>query len=198
MPLILLVGGSSTVMHWIRPGSVTTVRSSARWLSVKPETFECPTGRSQLIRLVGRLEGLPSGAVLAYEAIEIDSNGGHAVLGVAANILVEADLEVSPTRLVLNERDRSGDLRGTLTLQNRGRAVAQVRLSSSSPGVILQREECVVKPGKRIRLGVRVPGSALPPGEDVSISVRSDDSDSPAKTLGGKAESSTISPWLIT
>ena len=171
------IDGSFRVFNRGLGDLVGTVRSTASWLSVKPETFECPTGRSQLIRLVGRLEGLPSGAVLAYEAIEIDSNGGHAVLGVAANILVEADLEVSPTRLVLNERDRSGDLRGTLTLQNRGRAVAQVRLSSSSPGVILQREECVVKPGKRIRLGVRVPGSALPPGEDVSISVRSDDSE---------------------
>jgi len=167
--------GSFTVFNRGLGTLVGSVRSAVDWLTVDPDDFECATGRSQLIHVRAGLEGQPSGPVAAMEAIHIDSNGGQAVLGVHAGVVLKPLLEVLSSPLQLGKSDPSGTVSGTLLLRNAGGSVARVQLSSSDPDLAFQRDVCLVKPGKEIQIGVRLAEDASDVGEGLSITARAED-----------------------
>jgi len=153
------------------------MQSRLEWLAIEPSSFDCPTGRSQSVRVRVQPRGLPKGAHSEKEAIVIDTNGGQAAMDLCLGILLEPRLDIRPSPLLLRQISETEEAEGQLILRNEGQAVARAQLSSSSSELSLQRNVCTVKPGKQIRIGVRLHGSTLLEPNDLFVTVTAEDSE---------------------
>jgi len=153
------------------------IQSRVEWLTIEPSSFDCPTGRSQSIRVRGHPVGVPKGDVSEKEAIVVDSNGGQAAIDLFLGILLQPQLEIRPSPLLLRQTGETEDAEGQLTLRNDGQAAARAKLSSSTSELTLQRNACTVKPGKQIRIGVSLQRSTLPEPNEIFITVTAEASE---------------------
>ncbi|MCG2768775.1 MAG: hypothetical protein L6435_10410, partial [Anaerolineae bacterium] len=153
------------------------IQSRVEWLAIEPSSFDCPTGRSQSVRVKAWPKGLPKGSVSEKDAIVVDTNGGQAVMDLCFGIVLEPRLEIRPSPLLLTRTNETEDAVGQLTLRNEGQAVARAQLRSSSSELTLQRNACTVKPGKQIRIGVSLHESTLPQPNDLFVTVTVEESE---------------------
>jgi len=153
------------------------IQSKVDWLTIEPSSFDCPTGRSQSVRVRGCPRGLPKGDVSEKEAIVVDTNGGQAAVDLFLNILLWPQLEIRPSPLLLRQTSETEEAKGQLTLRNKGQAVARAQLTSSSSELTLQRNTCTVKPGKQVHVGVSLRRSTLSEQSEMFVTVTAEASE---------------------
>ncbi len=179
------IEGSFTVFNHGLGTLSGAVESVVEWLSVEPTSFDCPTGRSQPIRVRARPEGIPDGPVSDTDAILVRTNGGQAAIDVGLTVSLRPRLEIGSSPLLLRQADPSGEASGQLAFRNVGKAIARAQVSSSTPELTLQRSVCTVKPGKQIRIGVslREPTRFEPHDLFVTLSAEGTETRIPVKVV---------------
>jgi hypothetical protein len=150
------VRGSLTIFNHGLGSLSGVIRPGVAWLRVDPSSFECDTGKSCQIAVYGVPADLPSGTFAEDQAVLIESNGGEASLAVRLEVILEPQLEATPVPLVLERTDASALASAQLVLRNAGYAAVRVELRPSSSCIQLQRRVYVVKPGKEVRVEIRL------------------------------------------
>ena len=107
------------------------------------------------------MDEFPADAVYGEGYVFLESNGGAAEVQAVVNVILEPDVHPTAESVVLTS-GAGGDLGGRLSLRNDGMATAHLELQPSSPEIILSRDLCDIKPGKRVRISVRWEGEARP------------------------------------
>lgn len=159
------------------------IRTDQTWLVTSRSSFECETGRSVEVHVSTDMAEFPEGAMYGEGHIHLESNGGRAEVEVVISVLLEPRIEATgPVRLSArpegsadesDERGAEGVSRqGRLTLANVGLAPAHLELIPGAEGIELSRSFCDVKPGKRVRIGVRWQGPEPTPDAEPHIEVR--------------------------
>lgn len=101
------------------------VRCRAPWLTASPEQFRVPAGDSLTVTVRADSQSLPPGDATHTWALVVESNGGHAVLGVQMRVL-SPRLEIEPSQIDLGAIDlaRPGATKSAeLTIRNTGPGV---------------------------------------------------------------------------
>lgn len=153
------VGGSFRVFNYGLGLLRGSVRTDHTWLVVDRASFECETGRSVEIRVTTDMDEFPADAVYGEGYVFLESNGGAAEVQAVVNVILEPDVHPTAESVVLTS-GAGGDLGGRLSLRNDGMATAHLELQPSAPEIILSRDLCDIKPGKRVRISVRWEGEA--------------------------------------
>ncbi len=108
------------------------------WLTASPEQFKVPAESSTHITVKANSEMLPSGDATHAWALILESNGGHAVLGVQMQV-TSPHLTVQPTHIDL----------GTIDLAQPGaKSSAELTVCNTGPGVltgaVTTEADCVI------------------------------------------------------
>lgn len=102
------------------------VRCRVPWLTASPEEFRVPAGDRIQIAVKADSEMLPVGHATHAWALIVESNGGHAVLGVQMQVM-SPRLQVEPEQMDLGIADLA---------QPGARKVAELAVRNTGPGVL--------------------------------------------------------------
>ncbi len=141
--------------------------SQVPWLTVDPPAFECATGASLQVRVQAIPEGLRAGANDVAGVLLVESNGGNEEIGVHLDVVLVPNLVVRPESLTFKS-DGPSELE--LTLENDGYGAERVRVVPEASWLKVNREKCIVKGGRTVRLKVRASGAEA--GAESVIEVR--------------------------
>ena len=151
------------------------VRTDRTWLVVDRASFTCETGRSVEIRVGTDMDEFPRDALYGEGYVFLESNGGAAEVQAVVNVLLEADVRATAEGVVLAARAEGEVPAGRLVLRNDGMATAHLELVTSTPQIVLSRDLVDIKPGKRVRVGVRWEGEPPPSDAEHYIESRAQD-----------------------
>jgi len=149
-----------------------SVRADQTWLVVSRASFECDTGRSVEIGVSTDMAEFPEGSSYGSGTLRLESNGGDAEVEVGVTVLLEPRVRAVDAVRLSPTPDRQAEAQGRVVLSNDGLAPAHVELVPSAPQMVLSRSFCDIKPGKRVRVGVRWEGAPPEPASELTIEVR--------------------------
>lgn len=102
------------------------VRCREPWLTALPQRFKVPAGKSVQVVASADSQSLPPGEVVHDWALVIESNGGHAVLGLEL-VVLPPSLEVEPAQILLPDVDLA---------EPRPERSAELTVRNAGPGIL--------------------------------------------------------------